>query len=66
VDELADRTRQLDAERLRPERDVTLPDLLAELIATIHRAYLTPPDEHQGCPTGHRPDTCHMTSDGVT
>ncbi len=47
MDEFTDRTRQLDAEHLRPERAVTLPDLLAELIETLHRAFITPADEHQ-------------------
>lgn len=48
MDELTDRVRWLDAERLRPERAVTLPDLLAELIKSLHALYLTDPDEHQG------------------
>lgn len=47
MDELEARARSLLAERQRPERVATLPELLTQLIATIHKAYLSPPDEHQ-------------------
>lgn len=44
-DELDARIRSLAAERQRPERVIALPDLLTELIGTLHRLYLTPPDD---------------------
>ncbi|MFC5184393.1 hypothetical protein [Actinomadura harenae] len=37
----------LEHERVGRTRQVTLPDLLTELIDTLRRAYLTPPDQHQ-------------------
>lgn len=45
MDELEARARSLLAERQRPERVITLDQLLEELIATIHKAYLSPPDQ---------------------
>lgn len=44
-DELDARVRSLNAERQRPERVVELPDLLMELIRTLHALFLTPPDK---------------------
>lgn len=46
---MTDQIRQLDAERLRPPPppETSIEELLSRLIATIHQAYKTPPDEEK-------------------
>lgn len=48
-DELDERVRALDAERVRPDpgEGPTVEELLTRLIHTIHQAYKTPPDEEK-------------------
>ncbi|MFC9973601.1 hypothetical protein ACFVH6_22170 [Spirillospora sp. NPDC127200] len=49
TDELDQRVRALNAERLRPDQPhPTVEDLMQRLIATIHAAYLTRPDRDRG------------------
>lgn len=49
ADELDERVRALDAERMRPDPpgDPTVEELLARLIGTIHQAFRTPPDKEK-------------------
>lgn len=44
LDELTRRERALRAERLRPEKPLTMHDLLGELIHALAQLYRTPPD----------------------
>lgn len=49
ADELEDRVRRLDAERMRPDPpgDPTVEELLTRLIGTIHTLWRTPPDKER-------------------